>query len=152
MRLDDGRGNWVELHIVGYQFPDFDWRRGTSDANWLMIEGEAAIDGRVWRFQDPSLTTFDAAWLANWLDRAAQGEGKGELGFDEPNLAFGLLSDRQGIHVRLGYESRPPWIADSEGAEVSIAVGGNQLTSAAAAIRSELQPFPMRGPVAGGKG
>jgi hypothetical protein len=45
MRLDDGRGNWVELHIAGYQFPDFDWRRGTSAASWLMIEGEAAIDG-----------------------------------------------------------------------------------------------------------
>lgn len=136
----------MEFHIVGYQFPDFDWRQGISDANWLMIEGGAAIDGRTWRFQDPSLTTSDAAWLANWLDRAANGEGTGEIVFDEPNLAFGMLSDRQGIYVRLGYESRPPWIADSEGAAVRLAVGANQLMSAAAAIRSELQHFPPRGP------
>jgi hypothetical protein len=38
--------NGVSLHIVGYQFPDFDWRRDVWDANWLIIEGGAALDGK----------------------------------------------------------------------------------------------------------
>jgi hypothetical protein len=150
MRLDDGRGNWVELHVVGYQFPDFDWRRDTWDANWLIIEGGAALDGRRWNFRDPSLTTSEAADLANWLDQAAAGQAKEEANFTEPNLAFGPLNDRRGIYVKFANESRPPWIEDLDGTEVSLAVTGDQLISAAAAIRSELRGFPWRGPAKGG--
>jgi hypothetical protein len=149
MHLDDGRGNWLELHIVGYEFPDFDWRRGIWDANWLVVEGGASLDGRRWNFRDPSLPASEARDLANWLDQAADGQAKEEVNFMEPNLAFGPLADRQGIYVKLGNESRPPWVEDLDGIEVSLAVTGNQLSSAAAAIRSELREFPWRGPTQG---
>ena len=107
MRLDDGRGNWVDIHIVGYQFPDFDWRRDIWDANWLIIEGGAALDGKHWNFRDPSLSTSDASRLANWLEEAADDLAKEEANFLEPNLAFGPLTGRPGIYARLANESRP---------------------------------------------
>jgi hypothetical protein len=48
--------------------------------------------------------------------------------------------------VRLANESRPPWIEEIDGIEVSLEVTGSQLKSAAAAIGSELNAFLWRGP------
>jgi hypothetical protein len=92
----------IELSIARYQFPDLqghgdrDW-----DANWLQISGAIVLaGGQTWSFEDPSLTTWEAAELGEWFRLVADGsvkpstfgteEAEQLLCFTEPNLAFGL--------------------------------------------------------------
>ncbi|TNM64523.1 hypothetical protein FHN55_13425 [Streptomyces sp. NP160] len=78
MLLGSDGGVHVQLDVVGYQFPDAvvddddgpDW-----DANWLVVSGRVrAAGGETWPFCDPGLTTWEAAEVAAWLERAARGE------------------------------------------------------------------------------
>jgi hypothetical protein len=103
----------VELSIAGYQFPDLQGRGDRDwDANWLQICGAVVLaDGKTWSFEDPSLTTWEAAELGQWLREAADGsvkpwplgteEAEPLLCFTEPNLAFSL-EERIAGRVRKG--------------------------------------------------
>ncbi|WP_420878293.1 WapI family immunity protein [Sphingobium yanoikuyae] len=47
----EGPTGELRLEVEGYQFPDVpndEW-----DSNWLVITGDAVLDGRSWRFRDP---------------------------------------------------------------------------------------------------
>jgi hypothetical protein len=61
MRLAGANGDQVELHIVGYQFPDTAGEQW--DSNWLNITITATVDHRSWTSHDPSLLTMDKAAL-----------------------------------------------------------------------------------------
>ena len=87
-----------ELHIAGYQFPDYEvhaadvavrrlrasarakkFPRADAkklardwDANWMQICGHITLaDGKTWAFEQPCLTTWDAGELGSWLREAA---------------------------------------------------------------------------------
>ena len=46
----------------------------TGMPNWLQISGTVVLaDGKTWSFEDPSLTTFEAASLGQWLRETADG-------------------------------------------------------------------------------
>jgi hypothetical protein len=96
----------IELSIARYQFPDLqghgdrDW-----DANWLQISGAVVLaDGKTWSFEDPSLTTWEAAKLGQWLREVADGSlkplpfGTGEadelLWFTDWAVALGRFPQR----------------------------------------------------------
>lgn len=123
VRLTSTDGTVVELQPLRYQFPAAagagpqDW-----DANWLVIRGDVHLpDGRRWHFQDPCLTTWEAAELAGWLRSVAAGEVEAHplppdedrlLAFTEPNLGFSLGSTGEGasqIRVHFSLEAAPPW-------------------------------------------
>jgi hypothetical protein len=67
-------GASVDLRITDYQFPERDAPgRRDWDANWLNICGFVTqADGRSWTFVDPSLTTWEARALAEWLQVRGQ--------------------------------------------------------------------------------
>jgi hypothetical protein len=83
----------VQPTIARRQFPDIqaegdrDW-----DANWLQVAGAVVLaDGKTWSFEDPCLTTWEAAELGRWLNAVANGSvppspyGTGQ---DEQMLVF----------------------------------------------------------------
>jgi hypothetical protein len=154
----------VELTIAGYQFPDLQSRHDNDwDANWLQISGAAVLtDGKTWSFEDPSLTTWEAARLGQWLRGAADGTvepspfGAGEadrlLCFTEPNLAFGL-EERIGAQLRLrvhfSLEALPPWLSGAEQPDIfdyhlDLEVTAAQVRMAAADWAAALSRFPRR--------
>jgi hypothetical protein len=154
----------VELSIARYQFPDLQSRPDNDwDANWLQISGAVVLaDGKTWSFEDPSLTTWEAAGLGQWLHEAADGsvkpspfvteEAEQLLCFTEPNLAFGL-EERAGDHVRIGVhfsaEALPPWLSGAEQADifdfvVELEVPAAQVDIAAADWAAALSRFPQR--------
>jgi hypothetical protein len=164
VRLLSSDGAAIELGIARYQFPDLQSRHDNDwDANWLQIGGAVVLaDGKTWSFEDPSLTTWEAARLGRWLREAAAGSGKpspfgtqeGEqlLCFTEPNLAFGL-EDRVGDQVRIGVhfslEALPPWLSGAEQADifdfvVELGVPAAQVDIAAADWAAALNRFPQR--------
>jgi hypothetical protein len=139
-----GLNGSLRLRLMKYQFPsitDDDW-----DSNWLVVFGEVCLDGQVWQFEDPCLTTFEAARLADWLVCVFEGTQTGDIGFVEPNLQFDFLG-RSSVRVSFRFESGPPWAGkddkwDEHGFEVTI---GPQLAEAAKALRRQLIHFPERG-------
>lgn len=100
------------------------------DANWLVVHGEVTTaDARRWCFDDPCLTTWEAASLTTWLEGVAAGvvepvaeddleEATGSIEvYTEPNLALslaGLADERACIRVHFSLESCPPWLPEPE--------------------------------------
>jgi hypothetical protein len=72
MQLNSSDGVSVDLRIAGYECPgviDSEW-----GANWLQVCGHITLaDGRAWAFEHPSLTTWEARELGDWLREVAAG-------------------------------------------------------------------------------
>ena len=143
MTLEGPNGS-LQLKLDQYQFPsikDDEW-----DANWLIVSGTASLNGRTWKFEDPCLTNFEAAGLADWLDDVALGKTTKDIGFVEPNLQFDL-QEKASLRISFALESAPPWAEqedewDEHGFEVSVS---SELSDAADALRQQLLQFPIRG-------
>ncbi len=132
VELPSRDGGSLRLRPLGYEFPcaashidSDDW-----DANWLIIHGYVATaDGATWSFEQPCLTTWEAAGLTEWLQRVANravmpylveasafmsdGNDASAATFTEPNLAFSVANYKANsavIRSHLSLESLPPWI------------------------------------------
>jgi hypothetical protein len=65
MRLLTADQASIELLIARYQFPRCQ-RQGNQDwdANWLQLAGTVIVaDRKTWAFEDPGMTTWEAAEL-----------------------------------------------------------------------------------------
>jgi hypothetical protein len=150
VRLAGKNGNRFELTITGYQFPkivDDEW-----DSNWLNVRIDVESERGNWSSTDPSLSTSDAAWLADWLDSVSESRAeRHEVGFLEPNLSFELLdesADELILRVWFELESRPAW-APADGADardlwVDLDVSRHDGQRTASELREQLQRFPPR--------
>lgn len=143
----------LQLRVVGYQFPEIcggreqphaggepDW-----DANWLLVRGTVtAADGGTWSFQEPCLTTWEAAALADWLDNAAARQLAPGLTFTEPNLEFRTASDGDQIVLTVGlsHESRCPGHPDAH--EIVLDSTADAIRVAAQEWRQQILGRPPR--------
>jgi hypothetical protein len=148
MRLSNALGHYLELRVLGYQFPEprgEDW-----DANWLMIGGDVANADGAWSFVDPALTTHDVDGVIGWLLALADGRLPPctELDFTEPNLSF-VSGAEHSLRVFFELESRPPWsrpgYAGLRDLFLDFDPTQQDLQGAAASLREDLDRFPPRG-------
>lgn len=177
MRLHDDNAE-LELWIIGYQFEnqetDGDVVAPTSwDSNWLVIAGSVRTsDGTSWSFQDPSLTTWEVAQLACWLERivpAAKTEVVSldeatateradvdvdeqvieQLTFTEPSLSF-AVGRQQGSQIELmiglNNEAAAPHLdpQSPKRSQITLVVSKQQIQDAAVAVRNQLITSPVR--------
>ncbi len=144
MRISSPSGDFLELKVAGYQFPDLP--DAQYDSNWLLIEGAASIGGRSWTFRDPSLLTYELAALAAWLrDLAEDKEVQPEMSFIEPNLSF----RKEGgiLRAHLALECAPPWRElgdDWEKHRVEASADAAELIAASEALFAMLRLYPQR--------
>ncbi|HNR13321.1 MAG TPA: hypothetical protein PKM59_08415 [Thermodesulfobacteriota bacterium] len=137
-----------EMRIVGYQFPDLEDVQYDSD--WLNISVRATLPQGSWTYTDPSLLTYEVAELADWLDAVADGTAVSTgIGFIEPNLAFEMVEEEpRKLRVYFDAETRPPSAPyDPEGTEelwAEFTVSADDLRTAAASLRKDLEQFPVR--------
>lgn len=140
----EGPTGSLRISVEGYQFPkitDDDW-----DSNWLIVNGDAVLDGKLWTFRDPCLTNFEIKRLADWLDQVACGKvEKAFCGFTEPNLEFEQVSDAA-IRIAFSLETLPPWSKRNDDlGEIGFNVPINdRLCLAASSLRAILRHFPIR--------
>lgn len=143
----------LQLRVVDYQFPEIfggrdqphaggepDW-----DANWLVVRGRVtAADGGTWSFQEPCLTTWEAAALADWLDNAAARQPAPGLTFTEPNLEFRTVFDGIQIVLTVGlsHESRCPGHPAAQ--EIVLALTSDAIRVAAREWRQQILGRPPR--------
>lgn len=149
MRISGPDGQSFELRILGYQYPDLE--TAEYDSNWLCVEGRVEHPRGGWTFQDPSLLTYEASELADWLDSVADGSpASDEIGFIEPNLSMSLVRSISGLQVRVCFalEARPPWaLSEAEEIEeafVDVPADPDALREAAAELREQLKDYPKR--------
>jgi hypothetical protein len=146
MILKNTNGNQLAISIGGYEFPAT--KEDKYDANWLLIDMEAAIGGRLWRTRHPCLLTWEVAGLADWLDAIGDGvEWSAQLGFTEPNLCFVVGRESGAIRLRTYFrlEYRPPWAARGADLWVELPVSRDDLRSSASSLREDLAKYPYRG-------
>jgi len=139
--------NFFEFKVANYEFPQNEMDE--YDSNWLIIAGNAAINGKTWRFRDPALLTFELKWLGEWFEKWACCDGGDvEIGFTEPDLSFSITPERK-LTVHFELESRPSWkassIAGQEDLFIEFDVSQNELSAAAAQVWKMLNLFPRRG-------
>lgn len=164
MRLLSADHASVDLSIARYQFPG---RKGQGtddwDANWLQVAGTVVLaDRKTWTFEDPCLTTWEAAELGRWLNSVADGSvqpspfGPGQdeqlLVFTEPNVAFSLqerIANRVRVRVHFSLEALPPWLQGARQPDmfdyfVVLDVSEAELRQAAGDWTLNLGQFPPR--------
>lgn len=140
----DGPTGSLRLSVEQYEFPEIandEW-----DSNWLVVTGDAALDGKPWTFRNACLTTFEMQRLADWLDQVAEGRSESAFcGFTEPNLDFERLSDGS-IRVGFSLEALPPWCdRDGDFGEIGFTIPiDDSLSIAASNLRELLSQFPVR--------
>lgn len=153
MLLVGENGGRFELTILGYEFPRI--ARDAWDSNWLDIRIDVQTERGAWSATDPSLTTFEVASFADWLEAIADGRRReSDVEFTEPNLSFGLHAesgDTVTLRVWFELESRPPWapskLAGERDVWLDVDVRRGDARRAAAELRAQLQEFPQRAPV-----
>ena len=149
MILSGNDGNRLELRVAGYQFPHLENKEYDSD--WLRIDIQVEHPRGSWTSIDACLLTWELAQLADWFVAIAHGNTFDHAqDFIEPNLRFQLLDSPSRMRVYFELECRPPW-APSDGAGmndlwVDLDVNAQELTSAATALRADLERFPIRVP------
>lgn len=52
----------LRIGVERYQFPEI--TDGYWDTSWLIITGDAVVNGQSWSFRDPCLITFEMERLA----------------------------------------------------------------------------------------
>ncbi len=146
-RADDGI--FLELKILGYQFPDTTDDRW--DANWLTVEGSVKHPRGGWTFSDACLTTFELEQLARWFDGVSQSEPDPDLGyFTEPCIEFRYVNlPEPTVEIRLAYECAPPCLQSRderlEGVTLRFPLRLNNPKETASSARLYLAKFPERG-------
>ena len=147
MKLRNKDNTSFELKILNYQFPKMETEE--YDSIWLMIQIKVKHPKGEWQARDPSLLTYEAKEIADWLEKIAKNEYVEKTQtFIEPNLSFELLDDKKYIRIYFGLESRPSWAAGKVAAEVDlwldIEIENDNLIEAAEDLRRQLLKFPQR--------
>ena len=148
MRLAAKNGPAVELLVMGYEFPDN--HTGEYDSNWLIIAGRVTDPRGDWSFRHPSLLTYEASRLGDWLEEVAAGqEGVPYASFIEPNLSFDVrvADEARLLIVTCGAEASPPWASEEDGpgyVEIELPIAEVDLRRAVASWRQQLAQFPQR--------
>jgi hypothetical protein len=153
MRLENASGEFFQLKILDYEFPEL--IDDEYDSNWLMIGVEANhIKKGVWTAADPSLLTFEVEKLISWLRelRDDYTQAQSTLDFWEPNLTFKLLIEKNNpiIRVVFDYETRPDWSRKKyregplEDLWCDFPIVENDLNEAISSLRTQLEKYPER--------
>lgn len=80
MKLINKDQTSFKLNIQNYQFPKMETEE--YDSNWLMIQIKVHHQKGEWQSVDPSLLTYEAKEIAEWLEKIAKKESvKKELKF-----------------------------------------------------------------------
>lgn len=95
MKLGSGDGDFLELSIDGYQFPDA--QNLQQRFSWHMVSGRATNSTESWAFRWQALTCDESVRLGLWLQEVADrlqrndrraGQDPWAIWFTEPNLRF----------------------------------------------------------------
>jgi hypothetical protein len=139
-----------ELNILRYESPV---SPNEYDSNWLVIEVDVKNSEGSWKVVNPSLLTWEAEELYNWILAISKKESVEPVrDFYEPNLTFRLIESDDNtniIRINFGAESRPPWVKkippwEENKSWVKIEISREDLFKAVKDLGAQLKQFPKR--------
>ena len=146
MRFVCKNDQFVELRIIGYQFPeilDDEW-----DSNWLMIFINVKLTKKHWKTTDPAITTFELRNLIDWFKNISDNrmEKYKNIDFTEPNISFELLNEFDSDIKRIKINFRLEFSPLKNGGEYSVEfeAENKQLKDYAEKLEDELNEYPER--------
>ena len=149
MKFASRDGQFLELRILGYEFPHIETAQ--YDSNWLVVAGNVTHSRGSWQFTHPCLLTYEAERLASWMDALVETDRfPPTCSFIEPNLEFRVLVNmkRPVLRVYFDLEARPSWASSAcsgkEDIWVEFPIEELDLKSAARQWRTELTAYPQR--------
>ena len=148
MKFAGRDGQFLELRILGYQFPHIE--TAMYDSNWLVVAGNVTHSRGSWQFTQPCLLTYEAERLASWMTALVETDRlPTTCAFIEPNLEFRALlhMNRPVLRVYFDLEALPQWASSASGEEVTwveFPIEELDLRSIARQWRAELSAYPQR--------
>ena len=154
MKLENSKGEYFQLKILGYQFPhiiDDKW-----DSNWLNIGIEVKhAKKETWTAVDPCLLTFEVERLSDWLETIITDyrQAKPAQEFTEPSLKFVLSIAENCPILRIYFDKflrpvRPKWEPGRKKPREELwsefPIEENDLSEVVHSLRSQLKNYPMR--------
>ena len=149
MRFQRQDGTGFEMNITGYAAP-----RARSYGQANLLRQKIMVNGPYgsWQAEFPGITTYEAAWLADWLEQVASGtEMRQRLDFLEPSLAFSLIeaSGERSVRIFLEWQARPVWMFARSGSTHEVWLdfpvsAKEELFQAAAQLKQSLVKYPER--------
>jgi hypothetical protein len=140
---------FVELKILGYQFPEIlndEW-----DSNWLIIFINAKSKDTLWNATDPSITTFEFKKLISWFENISNNniEKFKIIDFTEPNLTFELLNNFNAeikeIKIKFKLELNPkPYTNFDEEYSIKFRANNEIIKKYTEELKIELEKYPER--------
>ncbi|MDR0443872.1 MAG: hypothetical protein LBH44_10740 [Treponema sp.] len=146
MKFDCINNQFVELKIIGYQFPeilDDEW-----DSNWLNVYINVKSIKKYWNVTDPAITTFELRSLIYWLKNISENKiiKNRNMNFTEPNISFQLMNEFGSDIKRIKINFRMEFSPLKKGTECDIELTANntQLKNYAEKLEYELSEYPER--------
>jgi hypothetical protein len=138
-----------ELALIEDRFPEV--QDGAADSAWLTLAIRVGTPQESWEETAPCLNIYEVQNLAEWLEAVGgAGPDMGEVDLLEPELNFSVAraqGDEVTIRVRFHLEGRPDKLAldaPTDRDYVDIRVGRDQVRSAAAELRRDLEEITAR--------
>jgi hypothetical protein len=145
-------GSFFSLELLGYKYPDAEGE--PYDANWLLVRVDTAGPQGAWSITDPCLLTYEAARLADWLEKVGSGaEDAPAVSFLEPALLFRVVEREGGekfLRIHFGSLVHPDWAAEAPVAGTNpdlwldFPLAEIDPAAAAQSLRGQLQKYPRR--------
>lgn len=120
MTLQDQNGQFVELQIADYQFPDSPVP--STKYSWLNVQGAASNTRGEWTFSSPALTVDEGPYIGRWLQSVIEKTRSGEpltsrmrLELTEPNIDFEVMElspTSVRLNIGLAMSFAAPWKVD----------------------------------------
>lgn len=133
------------LRVLAYEFPG---AKESDDANWLVVEIEAADASMSWSAKGAFLRAHELVALHKWLGTIASNNKVGsEISFTEGELAFRFEPENELIVV-LDFEFHPKGsnydYANDLAFSIRFHISDVELFSLISDLEREIKKFPVR--------
>jgi hypothetical protein len=153
LRLAGPQGQYLELEIIGYQFPAATQEQGLGrvdndwDANWISVRIRVSDSSEGWTRTAPALLTWELRRLARWLAIVASGgHPKPDVWTGlEPNLQLVISGKPTTLVVYLRQEFRRPGSTlEDEPTAIELAATPAEMAEFVDGLERALTRFPIR--------
>jgi len=140
-------GQFVELKILGYQYPEM--LEDNYDRNWLMIYINVKSTDKQWEAASPALLTFEVQALINWLEKLSDNKVvkyKRKGGY-EPNISFELSNkfDSKTKVIKIYFDAEfHPLPQSNRRYCIKLKANNEELKKYVEELKNELEKYPIR--------
>lgn len=147
MKLENNRGDYINIIVLGYEFPS---TIDDHDLNWLNISFSAKYNNITWKSDYPALSTIDFRKIRKWLISLQSNELSlnDYITLSEPNINFEFIktgeNDLKHIKISLSLEYLPKHL-ENQILNILFELNNDDIQQLINSLNNILICFPVRG-------